>query len=72
MPGIKADFVNPLEPHHICGICKLVMKSPIQTNCGHMFCNDCLKQVVSNGKVIPVLWLCPIDKKEITQVGIEH
>lgn len=66
MPGIKADFVLPLEPRHICGICKLVVRSPMQTDCGHIFCNDCLNQAMSNGEII----LCPIDSEKISQVEI--
>jgi len=64
MPGIKADFVHPLEPRHICGICKLVVKSPTQTDCGHIFCNDCLKQAMSSGGMT----VCPIDSEKISQV----
>ena len=59
MSGIKAHFVNPLELRYICGLCKFAMNLPVQTNCGHIFCNECIK---NNGK------LCPIDGVEITQV----
>ena len=61
---IRVDFVHPLEPRHICGICKLVVKSPMQTDCGHIFCNDCLKEAMSSGETI----LCPIDAEKISQV----
>jgi len=64
MPGIKADFVQPLEPRHICGYCKLVVTLPMQTDCGHIFCNDCLKQAMSSGETIQ----CPIDGEKISQV----
>ena len=62
MPGIKADFVNPLMSQHICCICALALRSPVQTGCGHRFCYDCL--IMSNGGLIH----CPIDSQKITQV----
>ena len=64
MPGIKADFIN-LEPQHVCGLCKLVIRSPMQADCGHIFCNDCLQEAMNDkGKM-----LCPIDREKISQVS---
>ena len=59
-------FIGPLEPRHVCGLCRLVIRSPVQTNCGHIFCADCLKEVMSGGEKA----LCPIDGEKISQVPI--
>ena len=64
MPGIKADFINPLEPWHVCGLCELVIRSPMQADCGHIFCNDCLKEAMSSREGM----LCPVDGEKISQV----
>ena len=64
MPGIKADFVNPLESRHVCGLCELVIRLPMQTDCGHIFCNDCLQEAMNSGEKM----LCPIDGEKISQV----
>lgn len=66
MPGIKADFINPLESRHVCGLCELVIRLPMQTDCGHIFCNDCLQEAMSSGEKM----LCPIDGEKISQVPI--
>ena len=66
MPGIKADFVNPLEPRHVCGLCQLVVRLPMQTDCGHIFCSVCLKEAMSDKQQI----LCPIDGEKISQVWL--
>lgn len=64
MPGINADFIGPLEPRHVCELCKLVVRAPMQANCGHIFCNDCLKEAMTHDKKL----LCPIDGEKISQV----
>lgn len=66
MPGIKADFVHPLESRHVCPLCSLAVKVPMQSDCGHIFCDECLKEKMSDGEII----LCPIDEEKILQVAI--
>ena len=46
MPGIKADFVNPQKPHHVCGLCNLVIRSLMQVDSVHTFCNGCLQEAM--------------------------
>ena len=35
-------FVDELSPGQTCSICHLAMRSPVQTVCGHRFCERCL------------------------------
>ena len=53
--GYDARFVDPLEEHHICFVCHLVLRQPRLTDCGHRFCDSCLSPVSRNAEV----W-CPI------------
>ena len=66
MPEIQVDFVNPLESRHVCGLCQFVIRLPMQADCGHIFCNDCLQEAMSSGEKM----LCPIDGEKISQVYI--
>ena len=44
------SFMSPL-PQHInifqteCPICKVTLRKPMQTNCGHIFCKTCIERV---------------------------
>ena len=42
-----------------CPICLEVFDNPVNDNCGHTFCEECLKLCLSNETI------CPISKKEI-------
>ena len=41
-------FQQPVE-EIVCSICFDVLKSPIQTNCGHSFCSECIDSVRKHG-----------------------
>ncbi len=64
MPGFEAKFKHPLLKRHECPICLFAMCHPVQTECGHLFCRDCLEPVLKRRHPI-----CPLDKEEITQEG---
>lgn len=40
--GYDFVFVDELSPGQTCSICLVAMRSPVQTVCGHRFCEDCL------------------------------
>lgn len=40
--GYDFVFVDELSPGQTCPICLVVMRNPVQTVCGHRFCEDCL------------------------------
>lgn len=46
-----------------CPICFDVLKSPSVTLCGHVFCTECLKEVVKTTKQ------CPICRRKMTSKG---
>ncbi|XP_062514735.1 TNF receptor-associated factor 6-like [Corticium candelabrum] len=40
--GFDAVFVEPVVDRLRCAICLLVLREPVQTDCGHHFCAGCL------------------------------
>ena len=65
MSGYEAKFAHPLLKRHECPICLFAMRNPVQTECGHLFCKDCLEPVLKRRHPI-----CPLDKEVISQEGI--
>eukprot|EP00731_Ephydatia_muelleri_P038736 Em0885g1a len=60
--GYDQRFVHPLLKRHECPICLLAMRDPVQTECGHLFCRECLEPVLS--KETP---LCPMDNAPLSK-----
>ena len=67
MPGYEAKFVHPLLKRHECPICLFAMRNPVQTECGHLFCKECLSPVLRRRRPI-----CPLDQEAITQDGVSQ
>ncbi|MGH0177207.1 UNVERIFIED_CONTAM: hypothetical protein FKN15_011853 [Acipenser sinensis] len=44
--GFKDRFVQPLEPKYCCESCKLALCNPRQTECGHRFCESCIRDLL--------------------------
>ncbi len=65
MPGYEAKFVHPLLKRHECPICLFAMKVPVQTECGHLFCKECLEPVLK--RRCPI---CPLDQEDITAENV--
>ncbi|XP_070540098.1 TNF receptor-associated factor 2-like [Ptychodera flava] len=36
-----------LQSKYICSECRDIVRTPVQTGCGHRFCNSCLEKVIS-------------------------
>ena len=60
--GYKKRFLNPILKRHECPICLHVMRDPVQTECGHLFCRGCLEPVLINTSRS----VCPICKIAIS------
>ena len=45
----------------MCGLYELVIRTPMQTDYGHTFCNDCLQKAMSSGEKM----LCLINGEKI-------
>ncbi|CAB3996607.1 TNF receptor-associated factor 3 [Paramuricea clavata] len=59
--GYKFEFVA-LDATLKCQFCFLALRSPFQTECGHRYCEDCIKNINGNK--------CPLDDKELTPESI--
>ena len=44
--GYDFEFVDELLPCQACSICFLAMRNPVQTMCGHRFCETCLLKAI--------------------------
>ena len=62
MYGIGARFVHPLLERHQCLVCHYALRDAMQTECRHVFCQECLKSLLDSQHPI-----CPVDMEEITQ-----
>ena len=67
MPGYEAKFAHPLMKRHECPICLFAMRNPVQTECGHLFCKECLSPLLRGRRPI-----CPLDQEAISQDGVSH
>lgn len=56
-------FVDKLSPGQTCSICLVAMRNPVQTVCGHRFCEDCLVGTFSESRA------CPQDRNPIPEEG---
>ena len=65
MSGYGCKFVHPLLKRHECPLCHLAMRNPMQTECGHLFCKECLEQIL---KLRPPL--CPLDNDPVSREGV--
>ncbi|XP_028678122.1 TNF receptor-associated factor 3 [Erpetoichthys calabaricus] len=54
--GFRDYFVLPLEPKYCCESCHLALCNPKQTECGHRFCESCVRDLLR--EATPT---CPVD-----------
>lgn len=45
LSGYEEEFVNAVDEDLICPICKLPLRSPVLTSCGHRFCKGCIDEL---------------------------
>lgn len=73
--GYDANFVHELQKRHQCPQCTYALRTPMQTECGHLFCSDCLDPILNKPRP-----LCPVDQEPIshdtvstfTPLGMHH
>jgi len=63
----EVKFVHPLSKRTVCPICLHAMRSPVQTECGHLFCKECLDPVLQRRRPV-----CPLDHEPISQYRVSH
>ena len=44
--GFDEEFDPPAPDVYECPICLLVLRMPMQTECGHRFCKGCILKVI--------------------------
>jgi TNF receptor-associated factor 5 len=48
--------LGPVDENLICPICRVALVDPVDTECDHTFCRDCIVEALSHSE------LCPIDR----------
>ena len=51
----EPHFVEKVSDDLMCPICRMLLREPQQTHCGHEFCRECVRPLVRYGKLT-----CPI------------
>jgi hypothetical protein len=44
-PGIFQG--GEVNRKYLCGLCHLVLRNPVQLNCGHRYCKNCVEEIKS-------------------------
>ncbi|KAM8933464.1 TNF receptor-associated factor 2 isoform 1-T1 [Pelodytes ibericus] len=48
--GFKKDILgSKLEVKYLCSDCKNILRKPYQAQCGHRYCCNCLRKIISTG-----------------------
>ncbi|XP_065660073.1 TNF receptor-associated factor 5-like isoform X3 [Hydra vulgaris] len=56
--GYDAYFISELLDEHECPVCKMALRKPIQTKCGHRLCLSCAEEMRKRNKGVLI---CPLD-----------
>ncbi|XP_072172049.1 TNF receptor-associated factor 6-like [Diadema setosum] len=60
--GYEYKFEPELDPKHECPICLMCLRDPVQTECGHRFCADCIRHCLRVTSL-----RCPVDNVALTE-----
>ena len=56
---------NAIIDELICSICKEVLENPMQMQCQHLFCNDCIYKWFKDGTLT-----CPVDRQGVEDLNM--
>lgn len=71
LSGYEDKFVNAVDEDLLCPICKLPLRSPVVTSCGHRFCKGCIDELCKRS-VLSVLFPLFLQKINIKLVCQWH
>ncbi|XP_065641734.1 TNF receptor-associated factor 5 isoform X2 [Hydra vulgaris] len=65
--GFDMHFLHELSCEYECPVCKLALREPILTSCGHRLCFSCSEEIRkrNNGSL-----KCPLDNSDLNSNGI--
>lgn len=58
--GEKFSFAGEVPREYFCPVCLDILDKPVETDCQHYFCADCIKGVVTSSSVLA----CPLCKAD--------
>ncbi|XP_043642418.1 LON peptidase N-terminal domain and RING finger protein 3 [Drosophila teissieri] len=63
---MRSDSGDSYVPYN-CPVCleDVREREPVSTNCGHVFCKDCIERAVATGRMCP---LCGLDEPEFHRI----
>jgi uncharacterized paraquat-inducible protein A len=62
MVGFDARNKSTVGSAYLCGICTLILRDPVQLNCGHRQCKSCVESKIEGEKI-----KCPECQEETNQ-----
>ena len=62
--GYRVTRRGAVNPKHLCPICQLLMKNPLQSSRCQLACKSCYEEVKGNADI------CPLDNEAITKEEI--
>lgn len=70
MPGYSVPLTTKtlIDKRYFCPLCDKILKDPVQTECGHVFCNSCVQELKRDDGG----FTCPVDKKSFFQVFLDN
>lgn len=70
MPGyrISSTTKDTIDKRYLCPLCDTLFRDPVQTECGHVYCNSCVQELKRHGGG----FICPVDKISFHKVFLDN